>query len=202
MQKIPEPLQAVVDQLSRLPGLGPKSALRCAMSFLKWPEGETRRLGAAIHDLRDKLHLCHQCGALSDTDPCAVCSDGARERDILCIVSDWDSMLALEGGGFYTGQYFILGGLLAPLDNVHSDNLELEKLDARLKEGEIAEIVLALGATVEAENTASFLRSRVQARFPRIRVSRLAQGIPLGAEVKFMDKETLRQSLKFRQDLS
>jgi recombination protein RecR len=111
-------------------------------------------------------------------------------------------MLILESGGFYTGQYLILGGLLAPLDNVHPDNLELEKLDARLKQGEIAEIILALGATVEAENTASFLRVRVQTRFPHIRVSRLAQGIPLGAEVKFMDKETLRQSLKFRQDLS
>jgi recombination protein RecR len=202
VQKIPEPLQAVVDQLSRLPGLGPKSALRCAMSFLKWPEAETRRLGAAIHDLRDKLYLCGPCGALSDTDPCSVCIDVSRARDVLCVVADWDSMLILESGGFYTGQYLILGGLLAPLDNVHPDNLELEKLDARLKQGEIAEIILALGATVEAENTASFLRARVQTRFSHIRVSRLAQGIPLGAEVKFMDKETLRQSLKFRQDLS
>ena len=202
MQKIPEPLQAVVDQLSRLPGLGPKSALRCAMSFLQWPATETRRLGAAIHDLRDKLHLCGHCGALSDVDPCSVCADASRSRDILCVVADWDSMLTLESGGFYAGRYFILGGLLAPLDNVHPDNLELEKLDARLKQGEIAELILALGATVEAENTASFLRARVQARFPHIRISRLAQGIPMGAEVKFMDKETLRQSLKFRQDLS
>lgn len=202
MQTIPEPLQAVVDQLSRLPGLGPKSALRCAMSFLKWPAAETRRLGAAIHDLRDKLYLCGHCGALSDTDPCAICANASRSRDMLCVVADWDSMLALESGGFYTGLYLILGGLLAPLDNVHPDNLELEKLDARLKEGEVTEIVLALGATVEAENTASFLRARMRARFPSIRVSRLAQGIPLGAEVKFMDKETLRQSLTFRQDLA
>ena len=202
MSKIPEPLQAVIEQLSRLPGLGPKSALRCAMSFLKWPEAETRRLGAAIHDLRDKLHLCGHCGALSDVDPCFVCTDAARSRDVLCIVADWDSMLTLESGGFYTGRYLILGGLLAPLDNVYPDNLELAKLDVRLKQGEIKEVILALGATVEAENTASFLRARVQTRFPQIRVSRLAQGIPLGAEVKFMDKETLRQSLKFRQDLS
>jgi recombination protein RecR len=202
LPKIPEPLQAVIDQLSRLPGLGPKSALRCAMSFLKWPEAETRRLGAAIHDLRDKLHLCGHCGALSDVDPCSVCADAARACDLLCVVADWDSMLTLESGGFYTGRYLILGGLLAPLDNVHPDNLELEKLDACLKQGEITEVILALGATVEAENTASFLRARMQARFPQIHVSRLAQGIPLGAEVKFMDKETLRQSLKFRQDLA
>lgn len=201
MQRIPEPMQAVVDQLARLPGLGPKSALRCAMSFLKWPEAETRRLGAAIHDLRDRLHMCAQCGALADTNPCSVCTDSNRARDILCIVADWDSMLTLEDGGFYTGQFLILGGLLAPLDNVHPDSLELERLDARLSQGEITEIILALGATVEAENTASFIRTRVQTRFPNMKISRLAQGIPLGAEVKFMDKETLRQSLKFRQDL-
>ena len=201
MRKLPEPLQAVVDQLARLPGLGPKSALRCAMTFLKWPEAETRRLGLAIHDLRDKLHLCRHCGAMSDTDPCAICSDAGRSRDTLCLVADWDSLLVIEDGSFYQGQYLILGGLLAPLENVHPDNLDMERLDARLAQGEINELILALGATVEAENTASFIRSRVAARFPRIRISRLAQGIPLGAEVKFMDKETLRQSLQFRQGL-
>jgi recombination protein RecR len=201
MRRLPEPLQAVVDQLARLPGLGPKSALRCAMTFLKWPEGETRRLGLAIHDLRDKLHLCRHCGALADTDPCAVCADPARSRDTLCLVTDWDSLLVIEDGGFYKGQYLILGGLLAPLENIHPDTLELDRLDRRLAEGEVAELILALGATVEAETTASYVRSRVQARFPGVRVSRLAQGIPLGAEVRFMDKETLRQSLQFRQDL-
>lgn len=201
MQKLPEPLQAVVDQLSRLPGLGPKSALRCAMAFLKWPESETRRLGTAIYELRDKLHLCGRCGALSDVNPCAVCADAERDRDTLCLVADWDSMLALESGGFYRGQYLILGGLLAPLDNIHPENLELERLEDRLAEKEINEVVLALGATVEAETTASFITARIRSRFPGIRASRLAQGIPLGAEVKYMDKETLRQSLRYRQDL-
>lgn len=202
MSKLPEPLQAVVDQLSRLPGLGPKSALRCAMEFLRWPEGETRRLGRAIHDLRDKLHLCRRCGALSDADPCPVCADPGRNRESLCVTADWDSMLTIEGGGFYDGHFLILGGLLAPLDNVHPESLDIERLDARLAEGEVREVILALGATVEAETTASFLRARITARHPAIRVTRLAQGIPLGAEVKFMDRETLRQSLKFRQDLS
>ncbi|MDL2267948.1 recombination mediator RecR [Desulfovibrio sp. OttesenSCG-928-G15] len=201
MQKIPEPLKAVVDQLARLPGLGPKSALRCAMSFLKWPESETRRLGNAIYALRDNLHLCARCGALSDTDPCALCLDPTRSDDTLCIVADWDSMLTLEDGGFYQGRFLILGGLLAPLDNMNQESLDLDRLDRRLADQSIMEVILALGATVEAENTASFIRTRVQARYPHIRVSRLAQGIPLGAEVKFMDKETLRQSLKFRQDL-
>lgn len=201
MRHLPEPLQAVVDQLSRLPGLGPKSALRCAMAFLKWPEAETRRMGRAIHDLRDTLHLCSRCGALTENDPCAVCADPGRARDSLCLVSDWDSMLTLEEGAFYKGQYLILGGLLAPLDNVHPETLEMDKLEIRLREDEVREVILALGATVEAENTASFIRSRLVSRFPLVRVTRLAQGIPLGAEVKYMDRETLRQSLRYRQEL-
>ena len=165
--RIPEPLKALVEQLARLPGLGPKSAMRAAMTLLKWPEAETRRLGRGIHDLRDNLHLCSRCGGLSSTDPCAM----------------------------------ILGGLLAPLERMDSESLDLDRLTRRLDEGEVTELILALGATLEAENTASFIRQMVRKRFPQIRVSRLAQGIPLGAEVKYMDKETLRQSLQYRQDI-
>ncbi len=201
MYPLPEPLQAVVDQLARLPGLGPKSALRCAMTFLKWPESETRRLGRAIHDLRDNLRLCSRCGAPAEADPCGICADPGRTDELLCLTADWDSMLTIESGGFYAGRYLILGGLLAPLDNVHPETLELERLDARLAENAVREVVMALGATLEAESTAVHIRSRLTSRFPHIRITRLAQGIPLGAEVKFMDKETLRQSLQYRQDL-
>lgn len=199
--RIPEPLKALVEQLARLPGLGPKSAMRVAMTLLKWPESETRRLGRGIHDLRDNLHLCSRCGGLSSTDPCAVCADAGRSRDVLCLVTEWDSMLTLDEGGFYRGQYMILGGLLAPLERTDSQSLDLDRLVNRLAEGEVRELILALGATLEAENTASFIRRLVRKRFPQIRLSRLAQGIPLGAEIKYMDKETLRQSLQYRQDL-
>ena len=201
MSQIPEPLQELVEQFSRLPGLGPKSAMRVAMTLLKWPEAETRRLGRNVHDLRDKLHLCSRCGGLSASDPCAVCGDASRQRDMLCLVSEWDSMLTLEEGGFYHGQYMILGGLLAPLEKMDAESLDLERLVRRLEEGEVRELVLALGATLEAENTASFIKSLLQRRFPQVTVSRLAQGIPLGAEVKYMDRETLRQSLQYRQTL-
>ena len=200
-ERIPEPLKALVEQLSRLPGLGPKSAMRAAMALLKWPEAETRRLGRGIHDLRDNLHLCSRCGGLSSTDPCAICSDTERARDTLCLVTEWDSMLTLDEGGFYRGQYMILGGLLAPLERMDAEALDTNRLVRRLDEGEVAELILALGATLEAENTASFIRRLVAGRFPHVRISRLAQGIPLGAEVKYMDKETLRQSLQYRQDL-
>lgn len=201
MQRIPEPLKELVDQLARLPGFGPKSAMRAAMVLLKWPEAEVRRLGKNIHDLRDRLHLCERCGSLSDSNLCAVCSDPERSQETLCLVAEWDSLLTMEEGNFYRGQYFILGGLLAPLDHTPAEALEVDRLLSRLNEAAISELILALGATAEAEATASYIREVVSRRFPSIRITRLAQGIPLGAEVKFMDRETLRQSLKFRQDL-
>ncbi len=199
MDRLPEALRTLVDQLARLPGLGPKSALRLAMTLLKWPETETRRLGQSVFELRDRLGLCGRCGALADRDPCPICADPERQENLLCVVAEWDSMLTMEEGGFFKGRYFILGGLLSPLDNMNADGLELERLFARLGEGQVREAVLALGATVEAENTATFVRNLINTRFPEVRVSRLAQGIPLGAEVKFMDRETLRQSLQYRQ---
>jgi len=198
-ERVPEPLKALVEQLARLPGLGPKSAMRAAMTLLKWPTAETRRLGCSISELRDKLHLCSRCGGLCERTPCPICSDLSRNTDTLCLVAEWDSMLILDEGGFYRGQYLILGGLLAPLDNQGADSLELERLSLRLAEGEVQELILALGATVEAENTAAFVRNFVAPRFAHVRITRLAQGIPLGAEVKFMDRETLRQSLQYRQ---
>ncbi len=200
MQRIPEPLKELVDQMARLPGLGPKSAMRAAMSLLKWPEAEVRRLGKGVYELRDTLHLCSRCGALSDSDPCPVCADSSRDAAQLCLVAEWDSMLTMEEGNFYRGLYFILGGLLAPLDNSPAGSLEMERLYGRLAEGEVRELILALGATADAEATASYVREQVGRRFPGVRVSRLAQGIPLGAEVRFMDRETLRQSLRYRQE--
>lgn len=201
-QHIPEILRTVIGQLTKLPGLGPKSAMRIAMTFLKWPENETRSLGKSIYELRDKLGLCSSCGALSDSNLCFVCADSERLDNLLCIVSEWDSMVTLEEVGFFQGRYMILGGLLAPLDNMGLDKLEIDRLIDRLNKGEVKEVILALGSTIEAETTATMIYSLISKRFPYIRVTRLAQGIPLGAEVKFMDRETLRQSLQYRQELS
>ncbi len=201
MYNIPEPLKILVEQIAKLPGLGPKSAMRIAMTFLKWPKSQTERLGKQIYELRESLHLCEQCGAISDVNPCNICSDYYRNSELLCLVSEWDSMLSLEEGGFFKGKYFILGGLLAPLENKSYEYLEIDKLFARLEQGQIKELIFALGATAEAEATAVFLKDKISLKYPQITVSRLAQGIPLGAEVKFMDKETLRQSLQYRQNL-
>ncbi len=198
---LPEPLEDLVTRLADLPGLGPKSALRMALTLLAWPESKARDLGRAVLELRDRLCLCDDCHGLADKNPCAICSDPRRSRDSLCLVAEWDSLLALEQGGFYQGLYFILGGLLSPLEGMDARGLNLEALRTRLTQGETSEIILALGATLEAENTASYVKNMVERDFPNVRVTRLAQGIPLGSEVKHVDKETLRQSLLHRQTL-
>lgn len=198
---LPAPLADLVGQLSKLPGLGPKSAMRAAMALLKWPESETRRLGEEICALRDKLRLCSRCGSLSAEDPCRICSDAGRDKTLLCVVPEWDSLLALEEGLFYDGLYFVLGGLLAPLEREGASGPDLQPLKERLGEGDVREVILALGATLEGENTATWVSQAIKKDFPSIKVSRLAQGMPLGAEVRFMDRETLRQSLRYRQEI-
>jgi len=201
MLRLPEALQSIITNISRLPGFGPKSAQRAVFALLKWPENETRKFGRDISNLRDVLGLCSRCGVISESAICPICADPERDHNILCLVSEWDSLLTLEQGNFYRGQYLVLGGLLAPLDNRPLETLELEVFYDRLRQGEITEVILALGATAEAEATADYLRLKLENMFPIIKISRLAQGIPLGAEIKYMDKETLRQSLVYRQTL-
>ena len=187
--RLPEPLKALVEQLARLPGLGPKSAMRVAMTLLKWPEAETRRLGKGIHDLRDNLRLCSRCGALTETDPCNVCSDKERDDSLLCVVAEWDSMLTLEEGAFYKGRYLILGGLLAPLDNLSAESLELDRLTKRLEEGQVREVVLALGVVIFTGLTA-YDTQKIRAfgeNAPLDDATAIRRGALLGALTLYLD---------------
>ena len=199
MSDLPLPLRELVDRLQTLPGLGPKSALRLALTILDWPVDQALGLARSIENLRQKLCLCSICSSLADTDPCPICRDPARSNGQLCIVAEWDSLITLENSSAYKGRYLVLGGLLSPLDGKDPSHLELQKLHRLLQEAGVKEIILALGATTEAEVTCSFLKNHIHKLAPDIPVTRLAQGIPLGAEVKFMDRETLRQSLHYRQ---
>ncbi|WP_031479042.1 recombination mediator RecR [Maridesulfovibrio frigidus] len=201
MENLPGPLRAVALELSKLPGLGPKSALRIALTMLKMPKEKVSGIGKSIIDLRESLCICEECASITESCPCRICSDPGRERDKLCLVSEWDSLLAIEEMGLYRGYYLVLGGLLSPLDGVSPQHLEFNKLEDRLAKGQVTELILALGATVEAEATASYVKNMVQNRFSQISLSRFAQGIPIGTEVKHTDKETLRQALEYRQKL-
>ncbi|MGX9367003.1 recombination mediator RecR [Desulfoplanes sp. PS50] len=201
MANLPKPLQDVVNRLASLPGVGPKSALRMAMTLLKWPEPQARGLGESILSLRENLSICSICGSLSDTDPCSICEDPRRETGQLCLVGEWDTLLVMEEAGGYKGRYFILGGLLSPLDGVNPKDLELDGLRSLLAKEGVREVILALGTTGEGEATGSYLKNLIEKEFPHVGITRLAQGIPLGAEVKYMDRNTLRQSLEYRQKI-
>ena len=200
-QGLPEPLQEIVDHFASLPGVGPKSALRMALALLSWSEEHVRVFGEHLSTLWERLQSCSRCGALADSNPCSICANSARDTTLLCIVPEWDALLSMEEVGLFRGMYLILGGLLAPLDGVDASRLQMQLLEARLREGHVREIILALGSTTEAEITASFIKNFVSKSFPSVQVSRLAQGIPLGADIKYVDKETLKQSLQYRQTL-
>ncbi|QGY41103.1 recombination protein RecR [Pseudodesulfovibrio cashew] len=199
MQNLPGPLRDVVEQLSSLPGIGPKSALRIALTLLKMPREKAGGVGQSIIDLRQRLCLCEECACLAESSPCAICADPGRDDHQLCLVPEWDALLAMEEMGIYKGRYLVLGGLLSPLDGVEPGHLEIDRLKRHLGSGRITELILALGATLDGEATASYVKNLVELAFPDVSVTRLAQGIPMGGEVKFMDKETLRQSLVHRQ---
>lgn len=201
VDRLPGPLREVAEHLARLPGLGPKSALRAALALLKMPREQASAVGQSVLTLRERLCLCGTCASLAEADPCPICADPGRSREQLCLVAEWDSLLALEEMNLFRGTYLVLGGLLSPLDGVGPSGLEFELLRRRLASGEVRELILALGATLDAENTASHVKNLVAQGFPDVVVSRLAQGIPMGAEVKYMDRETLRQSLLHRQAL-
>ncbi len=201
MENLPAPLREVAQELARLPGLGPKSALRIALTLLKMPREKVTGIGQSIIDLREKLCICDECASITESCPCRICSDPERNREQLCLVSEWDSLLSIEEMGLYKGYYLVLGGLLSPLDGVSPGNLEFDRLFKRLEKGEVRELILALGSTVDAEATVSYLKNVLDERFPHVELTRLAQGIPIGSEVKYTDKETLRQSLEYRQKL-
>jgi recombination protein RecR len=191
----------VVEHLTALPGVGPKSALRMGMALLQWPEARVRSFGQSLIDLRQQLCLCSLCGSLADADPCPVCTDPTRQDDLLCLVADWDSMVTIDEAGLFRGRYLVLGGLLSPLDNVQAKDLALERLRDRLEAGGVRELILALGTTRESETTESYICGLVRDLAPGVRVSRLAQGIPIGSEMRYVDRETLKQSLTYRQSL-
>jgi len=199
VDRLPGPLREVAEHLSRLPGLGPKSALRAALALLKLPREQAEAVGRSVLTLRERLCMCSTCASLAESDPCPICADPERDHEQLCVVSEWDSLLALEEMGLFKGTYLVLGGLLSPLDGVGPQALEFGLLRRRLDGGQVRELILALGSTLDAENTASHIKNMAAQGYPGVSVSRLAQGIPMGSEVKYMDRETLRQSLMHRQ---
>lgn len=195
-----EPLQNLVDALYRLPTIGRKSALRLALYLLERPQDELDSLSESIATLKSKIHACKQCFNYGQADLCDICSSPKRDPSLICVVEKPSDILVFEKSGIYRGLYHVLGGVLSPINGITADKLRIAELRARLDKGGIAELILGLGASAEAETTCLYL-ARIFAH-RKFKISLLARGVPAGTELEYIDQLTLNQALHERTDLS
>ncbi len=193
----PEVLKRVIANLAALPGLGEKSATRLALYLLGRPEAEIRELAQSLMALRQKIRLCQRCFNFAEADFCALCLDPARDQEIICVVEDPADLAAIEAAGVYRGLYHVLHGLLSPRDGLGPKEIRLEALAQRVKDENIKEIVIALSPTVAGEATAAYIAQMFK-KTP-VKLSRLACGVPMGMDVKYADRITLKRALEARQ---
>ncbi|MEN6439403.1 MAG: recombination mediator RecR [Syntrophobacter sp.] len=197
MNAYPPILNDLIRKLSRLPGLGEKSAGRIAMYLLKAPGDETEALAENIRQLRDKIRICPVCFHFTDGRVCSICADPARNTGELCIVESTADLLAIEQSGAFKGRYHVLQGVLAPLDGIGPDQIRIKELFARIESEKVSEIIIATNPSGEGEATAHYLLQLL--RNHPVRVTRIAYGIPMGGDLKYTDRITLERALKGRQ---
>jgi recombination protein RecR len=190
-------LDTLIQLLARLPGLGPRSARRAALHLIKRRESLLEPLATALTQAAAAIRPCGICGNLDTADPCAICRDPERDEGAICVVEDVADLWALERTHAFRGRYHVLGGTLSALDGIGPEDLNIGRLIARLRPGQ--ELILALNATVEGQTTAHYLADRVAAS--GVRISRLAQGVPIGGELDYLDDGTLTAALKARRTL-
>lgn len=192
-------LQRLLDELGRLPGIGPKSAQRIAYHLLEADAEEARRLATAILEVKKQVHFCPVCFSYATRDTCDVCSDASRDRTTICVVSEPRDVSAIERTGSYHGLYHVLGGVISPMDKIGPEQLHVKELLARLASGEVQEVILATNPDVEGETTATYL-SRI-IRPLGVRVSRLASGLPVGGDLEYADEVTLGRAIEARREV-
>lgn len=191
-------LENAVTALSRLPGVGRKTALRYAFHLLRQPKEIAQTLSESISRLREDVQYCRKCHNISEQDLCPICADARRDFSTVCVVETVKDVMIIENTRRYGGVYHVLGGLVSPVDGISPDMLEIESLIRRAEEGEVAEIILATGATVEADTTNYFIFRQLSRRAPKVKVSQLARGVAIGNDLEYTDEATLARSLQSR----
>lgn len=199
MAATPEAVTRLIDELSRLPGIGPKTASRLAYYMLRAPVEQVQSLGTAILELRDRIVFCSQCFNLAETDPCPICTDERRERGTVCVVEEPLDILAIERTGEYRGLYHVLHGAISPVEGIGPDDLRIGELVARLKGGGIREVILATNTSLEGEATAMYVQRQLVPL--NVRVTRLARGLPVGGDLEYADAITLARALEGRREM-
>ena len=194
-----EAIQRLVNQLSRLPGIGRKTAQRLAYHIISLPEEQVKELAVAIFNGKQQVHFCPVCGNFTDVDPCAICSDPNRRHDVICVVKDPRDVNAMERMRDYNGLYHVLHGVISPMDGVGPDDIRIRELMQRLSDGSVQEVVLATNPDVEGEATASYIARLIKPM--GIRVTRIAHGVPVGGELEYTDEITLLRAFQGRREL-
>ena len=194
-----ESLRLLAEKFARLDGVGRKTASRMAFSVLEWDVEEAREFAQAIIDAKERIHLCPICQNLTDREICSICEDEDRDRSVICVVTDARTVLEMEKVREFRGVYHVLHGLISPLNGVTPDQLKIKELLARVADGEVEEIIVATNPNVEGEATAMYL-SKLLRPF-EIRVTRLAYGVPVGADLEYADEITLFRALEGRRDV-
>lgn len=192
-------VERLIALLAKLPGLGPRSARRAALKLLQNPETRMVPLATAMAEAARAVRVCSQCGNLDSTDPCGICADSHRDRSVICVVEGVGDLWALERASVHRGRYHVLGGTLSALAGTGPEDLNLPPLLARVGEGEVTEVILALGATVDGATTAHWLTERL--RPLGIAVSRIGHGMPIGGALEVLDDGTLAAALRARRPL-
>lgn len=198
MRTVAEPISRLIEELNKLPGIGPKGAKRLAYHLLRSSDEEAKALAEAILTLKERIKLCSVCFDSTDCDPCRICQDKERDRSKICVVEKPSDILPLEQTGKYDGVYHVLHGTISPTQGVGPEHLKIKELLVRLKDGAVTELIVATNPNVESETMAMYLQRLITPL--GIRVTRLARGLPFGAELEYADDLTLGQALENRRE--
>ena len=193
------PIRRLIKELGRFPGIGEKTAARLAAHILRAPEEDAKRLAESILEVKEKIRLCSACFNLTEGDICDICADTSRDSDIICVVEEPDALIAIEESGSFRGRYHVLHGALSPLDGIGPEHLRIKEFLNRVSNGHIKEIVVATNPDVQGEATALLISKSV--KHLAVEVTRIALGVPVGGNLKYMDRMTLKKSLEFRRGI-
>ena len=199
MQHYPGSIRELIRNFSKLPGIGEKTAERLAIHILRQPAAEVEKLAQSLVAVKQKIKLCAMCFALSDSEKCQICQDPSRDGTQLCIVEQPADMVSIEKSGAYKGLYHVLGGALAPLEGIGPQDLRIKELFGRIQQGVIKELIIATGTSVEGESTANYIAQQLSSQ--PVKVTRIATGVPVGGDLKYVDQMTLRCAMESRHGI-
>jgi len=190
-------VQELIDELGRLPGIGPKSAQRIAFHILQTQSFDVTRLSEVLRDVRDKVRFCSICGNVTEQDTCSICRDPRRSHTTICVVEEAKDVVAIERTREFKGLYHVLGGAISPIDGIGPDDLRMKQLVGRLSDGTVTEVIIATDPNLEGEATATYLTRLLV--YPNLRVTRLASGLPVGGDLEYADEVTLGRAFEGRR---